>query len=259
MSTPPGNGRNGGNGGNGRNGRARVFARWHRRIGLAAAILVLLLAVTGILLSHGEAFGLHRVHVTTPWIVRLYDARPSVPPRASRAGAHWVLWIDGRIFLDGVATEGRLDGLVGAVEGPGVIAVAGPEALLLLMPAGALVERIGPEGLPGRIARIGRGADGAIVLATSHGSFATRDGLDFVPLPESSDIRWDDPVTPVPAAALAPALAAFRGDGVPLHRIVADLHSGRVLGAVGPYLMDAAAIALILLAGSGLVLWRRRR
>ena len=53
--------------------------------------------------------------------------------------------------------------------------------------------------------------------------------------------------------------AAYRGSGVPLHRIVADLHSGRFMGPVGPYVMDAAALTLILLAGSGFILWRRRR
>ncbi len=259
MSIAPDNGRNGRNGANGRNGRTRVFARWHRRVGLGAAILVLLLAVTGILLSHAEAFGLHRIHVTTPWIVRLYDVRPSVPPRASRAGEHWVVWIDGRVFLDGAATEARLDGLLGAVEGDGIIAVAGPDALLLLMPDGGIIDRIGTAALPARIARIGRDADGAIVLATSHGVFATRDGLDFAPVADDAEIVWAATLEDVPPAVLAPALAAWRGGGVPLHRIVADLHSGRFLGPVGPWLMDAAAIVLILLAGSGFILWRRRR
>ncbi len=253
MSRPPSNG------GNGRNGRTRIFARWHRRVGLTAAAFVLLLAVTGILLSHAETFGLYRVHVTTPAIVQLYDARPRMPPRASRAGAHWVVWIDGRLFLDGAPVEGRLDSLVGAAEADGVIAVAGPGALLLLMPDGTLVDRVGAESLPAAIRRIGRSGGGAIVLATPRGPFATRDGLDFAPLAERGDIRWSEPVAAVPPAVLAPALAAWRGSGVPLHRIVADLHSGRFLGPVGPYLMDAAALALILLAGSGVILRRRRR
>jgi len=38
-----------------------------------------------------------------------------------------------------------------------------------------------------------------------------------------------------------------------------DLHSGRVLGASGIYLMDLAAVAMLLLAASGAWLWFQRR
>ena len=38
-----------------------------------------------------------------------------------------------------------------------------------------------------------------------------------------------------------------------------DLHSGRLLGRLGPLIMDAAAVALVLLAASGIANWVRRR
>ncbi|MFQ5348705.1 MAG: PepSY domain-containing protein, partial [Rhodothalassiaceae bacterium] len=190
---------------------------------------------------------------------RLYAEPLRQAPLAGRAGEHWVVWIDGRVFLDGVATDTRLDAPVGTVAGEGLLAVAGAEALLLLTPDGQVVDHVGAASLPGRIERIGRGASGEIVLATADGLFATRDGLDFTPMDERGDVRWSDPPASAPPAALAPALAAYRGEGVALHRVVADLHSGRFMGPVGPYVMDAAALGLILLAGSGFILWRRRR
>lgn len=49
------------------------------------------------------------------------------------------------------------------------------------------------------------------------------------------------------------------GRWISAERIVLDVHSGRILGPAGPYLMDGAAIALLLLAASGIWGWARIR
>ena len=51
---------------------------------------------------------------------------------------------------------------------------------------------------------------------------------------------------------------AFRGKGLSMERVVLDLHSGRIFGHYGIYLMDTAAIALLWLSLSGLWVWWRR-
>ena len=69
---------------------------------------------------------------------------------------------------------------------------------------------------------------------------------------DESLLGWEETRdAPVPRAAEAPpadaldaALAAYRGIGLPWERVVLDLHSGRILGRLGPWLMDAAAVAL---------------
>ena len=54
-------------------------------------------------------------------------------------------------------------------------------------------------------------------------------------------------------------LVAYRGNGLKLERVILDLHSGRIFGDYGVYLMDAAAIALLWLSFSGLWVWNSRR
>ena len=54
-------------------------------------------------------------------------------------------------------------------------------------------------------------------------------------------------------------LVAYRGNGLKLERVILDLHSGRIFGQYGIYLMDAAAIALLWLSLSGLWVWNSRR
>jgi hypothetical protein len=51
---------------------------------------------------------------------------------------------------------------------------------------------------------------------------------------------------------------AYLGEGLPLERIVLDLHSGRLIGKMGVYLMDSAAVLMIVLTITGLAIWIRR-
>jgi hypothetical protein len=51
----------------------------------------------------------------------------------------------------------------------------------------------------------------------------------------------------------------YRGRGLSVERVIADLHSGRVIGIVGPFVMDVVAVLLIVLSLSGLLLWLRPR
>ena len=51
----------------------------------------------------------------------------------------------------------------------------------------------------------------------------------------------------------------YRGRGLSWERLLADLHSGRILGAAGTYFMDFIALSLIVLSMTGLFQWRRRR
>lgn len=72
------------------------------------------------------------------------------------------------------------------------------------------------------------------------------------------NIRWALPAT-LDKTSRQQLDNAWRGNGLPLERIMLDLHSGRILGQWGVYLMDAAAILFLLLSASGVWLWARRR
>lgn len=47
--------------------------------------------------------------------------------------------------------------------------------------------------------------------------------------------------------------------GISLERLLLDIHSGRILGSFGVFIMDLASLGLILLAATGAWLWIRRR
>ena len=51
---------------------ATTARTWHRRIGLVVAVLVAVVAVTGLLLNHGDRLNLDRTNIVAGWVVDWY-------------------------------------------------------------------------------------------------------------------------------------------------------------------------------------------
>ncbi len=241
----------------GRNARWRTVHHWHRVAGLVSALFVLLLAGTGLLLNHSDELRLDRRHVGAELLLDLYDIRPPAEPIGFRVGQHWVTQLGERLYYDARELPERADRLIGAVQLRSTLAVAVAGRLLLLSSEGELIERLGDaEGVPAGMQRLGVAAHGRLVIRAAHGDYsADPDTLEWVhATPEG--IAWAEPAPP-PEALRSRLLRAYRGTGLPLERVLLDLHSGRILGPWGVYLVDGAAALFLLLALTGLWMWSR--
>lgn len=255
-------GSNGGRRNGGRNGIRRRLYRWHRWLGLAAGVLVLILAVTGPLLTHADGLGLHQSWVKNDLLLALYDeAAPTESPRGVKTPAGWIVGVDGTVFAGERLIARNAGDLRGALANERYIAVATGKAVLLLTRDGRLVERLDGNALPGPIERAGKRGD-SLIVKTAGGTY--RAGADFlswsVARPET--VSWLEVESNLSPAAAKRAVANYRRHTISLHRLVADVHSGRIAGAWGPYVMDGAAIVLLILIVTGFVNWRgtaRRR
>jgi len=239
----------------------RLAFAWHRWIGLAAALLFLVLALTGPLLTRGESLQLTQRFVDNDLLLALYPTEPMGRPVGVKTDAGWVVSVDGVVTLDD-RLIGRDQGeLLGAVVVDDLLLVATSTALTLQGLDGTLIERIAADSLPGPLLGIGYASAGAI-LSTTAGTFQSDDGYLTWILATARDVVWSVATDDLPAEQLATLRAAYRHQLVTVYRFIADVHSGRVLGAWGPYLMDAAAVAMLLMVLSGFVNWlstRRRR
>lgn len=234
---------------------------WHRRVGLLVAALVAVLAITGLLLNHSDRLGLDRTNIVTDWVVDWYGLTPVEDPVHFRAGEHWVSWIDGAAYANGKRV-GEAGGTArGAVAFDSLVAMATSEAVIVFTSDGELVERLGVAFLPGAIARVGTAAsEDRIVIRTPAGQYASDSDL-LAWSPFGDEVVWSQAGTPTDVV-LERQLAAYRGQGLPLSRVLLDLHSGRLFGSVGAAVMDAAAILLLVLVATGIVNWsgfRKRR
>ncbi len=227
---------------------------WHRRAGLAIAALVAVLAITGLLLNHGERLDLDRINIATAWVVDWYGLTPVQDPAHFHAGEHWVSWIDGTVYADGKRV-GEAGGTArGAVELNSLVAMATSETLVVFTRDSELVERLGSASLPGAVERVGTAASrDQIVIHTPQGRFASDSDL-LTWRPFDQEVVWSEPDTPDPVV-LEEQLAAYRGQGLPLSRVLLDLHTGRLFGRLGATAMDLAAIFLLFLVATGVVNW----
>jgi hypothetical protein len=239
---------------------ARPLRTLHRWLGLAAAVFLLLLCATGVALNHSTGLGLDSRFVGQSWLLDWYGIRgPSFGPSYPVAG-RWITLAGERVYLDATEVgDAGLDTIVGAAAIGDEIAVAGPAELVMLNAAGEIVDRVPTAvSLPARLEAVGA-LPGALALRS--------DGRVFLYNPATAAIRGADETESAwvwtEAASLPASLReeidfAFRGRGLSLERVLTDLHSGRLVGLSGVVFNDLTAVALFVLALTGLVLFFRR-
>lgn len=239
----------------------KYLRRWHRRLGVAAALLAVLLAVTGLLLNHTEDLELDSRYVRATALLDWYGIRPPGEPLSYAGGGHWVSQLGERLYFDdqelAVDEPGRLLGAV-PLQDRMIIALEGRVMLLTL--SGELLETLGgAQGVPAGMRQIGVSGDKLVVRA-SHGEYsADKDLLQWQEGAKAGDhesAEWARADMP-PQALRAKLIEAYRGKGLTLERVLLDVHSGRIVGQAGVIAMDVAAIILILLAVSGIWMWIR--
>jgi hypothetical protein len=241
--------------------RRALLATWHRRLGLTAAAVVLVLAVTGIALNHTDALGLDQRYVRAPWLLAWYGIEAPAESTAFDLGEGRATRLGERLYFAGRAVEQDVRHVAGAVSAEGLVVLAVDGDLLVLTAAGDRVERLGREdGVPAGIVRLGLDPQGRVLVEASHGLYRADPQLlswehaDVVPDP----IRWAAPAEP-DAVSLAELRRDYLANILTLERVLLDLHSGRILGSAGPWLVDAAAILLLVLALTGIWMWTALR
>ncbi len=236
--------------------KLKSFYVWHRWLGLVAALFVILLAVTGLMLNHTDALRLDSRHVHSDWLLDHYGIHAPATVPAHAAGEHWVSQWARRLYLDtrdlGETADGRL---IGAGRFGELVLIALERALLLVTPEGEVVERLGAESLPALpLLGLGRSPEGRPMLITPTGRFVS-DAQLLAWQTSTGQPAWIARSGELPAPLRERLLRAWRGQGLSLERVILDLHSGRILGAAGVFVMDAAAVLLLLLAFSGSGIW----
>ena len=239
---------------------------WHRYIGLVAALFVLVLSVTGIMLNHTERLQLDSRYVQSEALLDWYGIRSPESTISFRVDKHYVTLLGQRLYFNDHEIDGEYRGLTGAVALPGWIVVATDSSILLLTPEGELVEQLeGADGVPSGLRTLGMSPDNELVVDGSHAFY--HPDARFVSWThwegQLREVRWVMPAE-TPADLRARLERHYRGAVLPMERVMLDLHSGRILAMNGVWVMDAAAVLLILLSLSGCYMWlrmqlRRRR
>jgi hypothetical protein len=232
---------------------------WHRRLGLLALVLIVVLALTGIALNHTEALRLDQRTIENDVLLDWYGLNPRNQPRTFPAGGHRITQWDEQLFFDQTPLIISDQALKGAVEFNGMIVGALQRSILLLNQQGELIERITLMDNMVPIHRIGTNPDRLVVLSENRTLFAADTQVIEWETVEFESIRWSQAET-TPTDLQDELKTVYRGEGLSLERVLLDLHSGRLFSAQwGVYIMDASALILLWLGLSGFWVWHSRK
>ncbi len=242
-----------------------ILWHWHRRVGLLAAVFVVVLAATGLLLNHASQLGLDRRFVDWAWLNGVYGD-DSGELRAFRLGEQWLYrTADGRVYLDAREVAPCSGEFVGAAEAGEVLLAACAEELLVITRDGALLDSATATlGLPVPLQAIGLVGD-----LTGRAAAVQADGAWWLVDLEQMNFSQRAGAGGATVSQVAPeALPERIRARIPTperwlnwERVLLDLHSGRLLGSLGVLVMDAVGVLLVTLATSGSAMWwlHRRR
>jgi hypothetical protein len=244
--------------GNGQNGS--LLRRCHRWLGVMLAIFVLLLACTGIALNHGSDWSLDKRFITSNWLLDAYGIRVPADAVSFADRGHRATLLGQRLYLDDREVADGIDALTGIASLDSLIVLTTREQALLFSSAGELVERMDVTAeLAAPIERLGRAGERAAIVSGGDIFTADADVSRFeIRTGEPTAVAWSES-SAVPDELLQSLQAKYRGRGLSVERVLADVHSGRIVNITGQYLMDAVGLLLIALSVTGIVMWARPR
>jgi len=232
---------------------------WHKWLGAIATIFIIILSITGVLLIHTLDLNLHEKFVDSDWLLSWYDISPKNPPRSYAIDDHIFTQIDEQLYIDNLELPTSDEVLRGVIQVDNEFVIAFDNSLFLLTAEGELIERLSSlQGLPQGLLSIGLNSDDRIIIKTSQDLYVL--DLDLIEwrATEEDNISWSAS-TDLPEELQTELLGKYRGNGLPVERVIVDMHSGRFLGKYGIWIMDLAVIIFLALSISGWWVWFKRR
>jgi hypothetical protein len=243
-----------------KNRKPSTTRRLHRSFGAIAAVFILFMVLSGLMINHSNSLGLDQRQVSQTTLLDWYGLGKPENIRNYEVGNDWLSFAGSQLYLNGNPITAISNG-VGAVFNGEILVAAGNDEILLLDHDGHTIERQPWESSAnGPIESIGLLPQGVIALKTGTHLWVSDTQLLNWQLAEGNmpPPLWSSAEV-APGTLEETITRHYRGDGPSLERLLLDLHSGRIFGTIGALIYDLLALAIGFLAISGLLLWVRGR
>ena len=223
-------------------------------MGLSAAIILVLVTVTGVFLNHTSELSLQKKFVGQTWLLSLYGFPE--PDLVSFELADTSITGDekGQLYRGVTPLESCRGRLVGVSAYAAGFIVACQQELLFFDAQGRLAEKVSATyGLPTPVEQLGKCAETLCIRTPTRLFELDLEQLSFVPVVGVRPV-WSESIR-LEGSARETIQVMSKEKGLSWERVMLDVHSGRLFGTLGVWAVDAAAIVLLFLALSGFVLW----
>ena len=230
--------------------------RWHGLVGAVIVFFLFYLLISGLILNHVDLLKLDRKEVSASWLMSWYGVPPVEPTQGYLVGNDYLSWGDDRWVLGDKLLSSGTGRPIGAVEAQGINYVATSSVLYLYKSDGQLLDKMEKQMLPSYpILALGK-INENVMLKTPFATYVKVNGQNW----EKSNATGatlsslQDLPTEVKERS-----AEILTSGIPVQRLLADIHSGRIFGPYAIWVMDIASLVLLVLALSGFWLYWRLR
>jgi len=231
----------------------RYLYKLHRYAGLLSAIILLMLAVTGIALNHTDDLKLDSQMIQSPSLLDWYGIEAPNNVVSFSTKNHHLTLANQQLYFNDSLLQNHTSHLLGAVETEDFVIIALNNSLLLMSLEGELIESIPLNS----IKSIGVSLQGIVTQSESGLNYSDNGLLSWQPA-NNKNILWST-ASQLPDPINQKIKNQFRASILPLERVLLDIHSGRFFGFIGIILVDISGILLIILALSGCVIWIRHK
>jgi len=240
-----------------RNKRKPKLHHWHKYLGLFAGVFTLWITFSGVLLNHSHELALDQRHLPNSWaLTRLNTQAPSVV--AYKAGEQWVIQLNDRLYLNSQEIATNSSPLIGATSLQQMLIAATTESLWLFDNSGQLIEQINwGLILPSLPEKIAITTDGQLIIYTDNKWHSSDEAMFSWQAVTVDNFQLVQP-TRLPEKMMQQLTENYSGKSMNYEQLLLGLHTGRIFGRYGAYLVDLVAIMLATLAISGFTVWLRR-
>lgn len=225
----------------------------HRYAGLLSAIVLLMLATTGIILNHTDDLKLDSKMVHSPSLLNWYGIQAPKTLTSYATKNHWISLIGQQLYFDKLLLETHQKQLLGVIETADFIVIASKTTLSLVSSEGDFIESIPFNN----IEKIGVDNQ-AIVIKSKEGFNYSDDSLITWKPFSHKIISWSTP-SQLPSHIAQNIKNQFRSTVLPFERVILDIHSGRFFGYLGVIIVDISGLFLIILALTGSAVWLKHK
>ncbi|MCG8670820.1 MAG: PepSY domain-containing protein [Pseudomonadales bacterium] len=228
-----------------------LLLKWHRGLGLIAALFAIFLVVTGIPLNHGNDLLLDKTPIPSS-LLSWYGIQVEIPQEGFKLGDRWTVSAQQQLFLDSQNIGSCRDQLAGAVATDEGLFIACGRQVYFLTNEGEVIETAELRFAVGSV-----GSNSGNVYLKLNKQAVNFDLYEFevgeVVITEDK-IKWSIPDF-LPSAISDAIADQIIVEDMTWERFLLDLHSGRMFGSWGVWFVDLIGIAILVLAVSGV--WLR--